>query len=129
MRKERDARWIRQSARQKRRMSILCPETDEVKRYVWWSHRDRDLWYRESVCSPPGSVTEGLCVASCCTLGDTGESEGHTVAVEMWTAKWVEGRFHLPSRKGKNFSFPGDYLLFRLRAIKYNSSAFRRRRF
>lgn len=76
-----------------------------------------------------GSVTGGLCAVSSCTLDDTGEREGRTVAVEMWTAKWVGGRFHLPSRKGKIFSFPGNYLLFRLRAIKYNSPAFRRRRF
>jgi hypothetical protein len=74
-------------------------------------------------------VMEGLCAASSCTLDDTGESERRAVAVETWTSKWVAGRFQLLSRKGKIFSFPGNYLLFRLRAIKYNSSASHSQRF
>ncbi len=83
MRKERDARWIKQSARQKRRMSILCPETGAVKRYV----RVLPLGWGGMVpfmaFSAAGSVTEGFRPASSRRLDDTGESERRAVAVEM----------------------------------------------
>lgn len=103
-------------------MNILCSETGEVKRYVWHSHWDGDYGtVRRPVLRLDQSWT--VCVLPHpAAWMDSGESERRPVAVEMCTTKWIGSRFQLPSRKGKIFSFPRNYLLFRLRAIKYNGS-------
>jgi len=48
---------------------------------------------------------------------------------EMGVRLWIETLFRLPSGEEKIFFFPENYLLFRLRPIKYNGSASRNRRF
>lgn len=80
----------------------------------------RGLWYRSPACSPADQSWTVCVLPHPAAWMDSGESERRPVAVEMCTTKWIGSRFQLPSRKGKIFSFPRNYLLFRLRAIKYN---------